>query len=221
MADGTKTLVAEANGGVTLTETSTNVNVKVDPTQVVAVTALSTTNYLLASVSGVLKKIFSPFIVDSSANVGIGMTPTVKLDVAGSIKTNGRLYSNSSLAGASGSLTDAQAKVLMYYLSAANWAGVGVDAAGSIWIRTGNSTGYEFWMTNGGQFGFGTPTVTAGYKAEFNGAIKATKVNCGSRVDHGVLASAPSGPAQGDHYFNSTDKFEYFYNGTEWKAAWA
>lgn len=224
--NGTK-LRAKANGGVVLTITEeagqAYNDAEVGGANVEAVTSLSTTGYLLALVGGVIKKILSPFVVDSSANVGIGMTPDAKLSVAGTVKTTGQFFSAKVMGGVSGELYQEIAKFLYYNVAGAsgNWAGTGTAGSGAIWFRTGYTTGYEFWMLPTGQFGFGTPTVTAGYKGEFNGAIKVTKMNCGSRIDHGVLASAPSGPAQGDHYFNSTDKIEYFYNGTEWKAAYA
>lgn len=84
-------------------------------------------------------------IVDQDGNVGVGVDSGGALDYK--LTVDDTIYSSKALSPNNGSETTAEredTKLLFYDFSATNWAGLGVDTGGDIWIRTG--TGAEHFV---------------------------------------------------------------------------
>ena len=77
--------------------------------------------------------------VDANGNMGIGINnPQAKLHVNGRVEINGVISSARGLTPAiSFSVSQADSKLQLYDLGGTNWSGLGVDANGIFWLRTG------------------------------------------------------------------------------------
>jgi hypothetical protein len=93
--------------------------------------------------------------IDESGDVGIGVaSPGYKLDV------NGQIFSRSALTPAASTklydLDDDDAKILFYKNSYENWAGMGCDTGGSVWIKAGTTgQGGSVSLNSAGRFAVG------------------------------------------------------------------
>jgi hypothetical protein len=119
-----------------------------------------------------------------------------------STTTKGSLFGQST--GGNTALTQANAAILFYANSANNWAGMGADNSGGVWIRTGLSGTPDFrtyWdgsggMTHSGAAAFSS-TVSVTGALTVSGGIFATKSGANITID------TPSTGQQGELWFHS------------------
>jgi hypothetical protein len=75
----------------------------------------------------------------SSYRTPLTMYPTGDVGLGGNLKAPGAIYSEKPLTPdwTSNSPTPADSKLLLYDFGGGNWAGIGVDTGGYVWIRAG------------------------------------------------------------------------------------
>ena len=102
------------------------------------------------------------FVDTVTSNVGVGTnSPAYKLDV------NGQIFSRTALAPSAATqlydLDDDDAKILFYKNSYENWAGMGCDDGGSLWMKAGTTgQGGSVSLNSAGRFAIGhqnSPTL--------------------------------------------------------------
>ncbi|HVU06542.1 MAG TPA: tail fiber domain-containing protein [Candidatus Paceibacterota bacterium] len=98
--------------------------------------------------------------IESNAKVGIGMTPSVKLDVNGEIQTNDWLYNSTSAKGLYNTSTGKH----FYSESASYWA---LNSTNGLVLRNGYAgtvTGYLYWDGTAGSNNFGLLSPNGSWK---------------------------------------------------------
>ena len=122
--------------------------------------------------------------------VGIGTTtPNAPLDLGATLAPT----------AISSGAARTDAKVLLYDIGISNWAGVGADGSGNVWLRAGTSTSKYLIMSPAGKLQL-TGYASGPLRADATGNITATGSSCLNVIDYGA---DPTGAADSASAFQS------------------
>jgi hypothetical protein len=141
------------------------------------------------------------FIQSGTGNVGIGTAePGYKLSVSDTI------YSAKPLAPAQGkeaAITKRDAKLLLYDYTDLNWAGIGVDDGGDIWIRTGIASSNLLTIKDNGNVGIGTANSTNKLEIKTNSQYTGLLVSNSTHPVAVLCGSTPTNDEGGLHLYSA------------------
>lgn len=107
----------------------------------------------------------SPATVSFSTTPDIGVATGTSLALSGIVgaASKGNVFGTASGTSATGAVTLADANILLYNFGSTNWAGIGADSGGNVWVKTG-TTGTPvpaFWLNGGDQSAHVTSTTAS------------------------------------------------------------